>query len=346
MMRLPDFRFEAPRTVAEAADLLAAAQPGEAMLVAGGTDLLPNMKRRQQTPRTLVGLRRIEELRRISNGDGLRIGAGVTLSALVRDLRSRGAADPYGALGQAAAYVATPQLRNMGTLGGNVCLDTRCNYYDQNYEWRKAIDFCMKKDGAVCWVATSSPRCLAVSSTDTAPALIALDAEVTLASAAGERRIAAADLFRNDGIHYLTRRHDEILTSVRLPRLDGWRSVYWKLRRRGAFDFPVLSVAAAMKITADGTVEGARIVLGAVASRPVEAADAAAALIGGRLSDEAIANASERAAQPARPMDNTDFTLLWRKRATRHFVSCALRELRGDDMREVKLSIGAARAGN
>src|SRR6476620_7978495 len=200
MMRLPYFTFESPRTIAEAAELLAAAS-GEAMLVAGGTDLLPNMKRRQQVPRTLVGLRRVAELRVIANGDGLRIGAGVTLTRLVRDPRVRAS---YGALWQAASQVATPHLRNMGTLGGNLCLDTRCNYYDQNYEWRKSIDFCMKKDGDTCWVATGSPKCLAVSSTDTAPALIALGARVTLVSAAGTRRIAAGDLFRNDGIHSLT----------------------------------------------------------------------------------------------------------------------------------------------
>ncbi|HKB11077.1 MAG TPA: FAD binding domain-containing protein [Vicinamibacterales bacterium] len=344
MMRLPYFRFESPRTVAEAAELLARAAPGEAMLVAGGTDLLPNMKRRQQVPQTLIGLRRVAGLREIANGDGLHIGAGVTLTDLVRDHRVR---RKYGALWQAASRVATPQLRNMGTLGGNLCLDTRCNYYDQNYEWRKTIDFCMKKDdraaerGApqVCWVATSSPRCLAVSSTDTAPALIALDAQITLVSADGSRQIAAADLFQNDGIHYLRRRPGEILTSVQLAPLDGWRSVYWKLRRRGSFDFPVLSVAAAVKLAGEGTVEGARIVLGAVASRPVEAADAAAGLIGGPLSDAAIAGAAERAAQPARPMDNTDFTLLWRKRVTRQFVSYALRELRGEDMREVRRKI-------
>src|SRR5262245_16716482 len=197
MMRLPYFRFEAPRTIGEAAELLAAA-PGEAMVVAGGTDLLPNMKRRQQVPRTLIGLRRVAGLAATSNGDGLRLGAGVTLTALVRDHRVR---TGYGALWQAAAHVATPQLRNMGTLGGNLCLDTRCNYYDQSYEWRKAIDFCMKKDDRiaargslqVCWVATSSPRCLAVSSSDTAPALVALDARVTLISASGTREIRATD---------------------------------------------------------------------------------------------------------------------------------------------------------
>jgi len=330
MMRLPYFRFASPRTVQQAAELIAS---GDAMLVAGGTDLLPNMKRRQQVPRTLVGLRRVAELRGLSNGDGLTIGAGVTLTELVTDDRVR---EMYAGLWQAASQVATPHLRNMGTIGGNLCLDTRCNYYDQNYEWRKAIDFCMKKDGETCWVATSSPKCLAVSSTDTAPALIALGAEVTLTRADATRRIAVADLFQNDGIHYLTRRPDEILTSVHLPRLEGWRSTYWKLRRRGSFDFPVLSVAAAVKTSAGGTVEDARVVLGAVASRPVEAPAAAAALIGGALTDAAIANAAERAAQPARPMDNTDFTLVWRKRVTRDFVTYALRDLRGDNMDAIR----------
>jgi 4-hydroxybenzoyl-CoA reductase subunit beta len=334
MMRLPYFAFHAPRDVREAADLLAA--PGGAMLVAGGTDLLPNMKRRQQVPPTLIGLRRVAELRHVTTGEGLTIGSGVTLSELVRDPRVR---DAYTGLWQAAAQVATPHLRNMGTIGGNLCLDTRCNYYDQNYEWRKAIDFCMKKDGETCWVATSSPKCLAVSSTDTAPALIALGAEVTLVSADSTRRIAVSDLYQNDGIYYLTRRPAEVLTAVHLPRLDGWRSTYWKLRRRGSFDFPVLSVAAAAKISADGTVEAARIILGAVASRPLEASAAAAALVGNYLTDEAIGQAAEQAAQPAKPMDNTDFTLHWRKRVMRDFVTYALRELRGDDMQQIRKRI-------
>jgi len=193
------------------------------------------MKRRQQVPATLVGLRGVTELREITNGEGLTIGAGVTLTELVRDPRVR---ESCGALWQAASQVATPHLRNMGTLGGNLCLDTRCNYYDQNYEWRKSIGFCMKKDGGICWVATGSPTCLAVSSTDTAPALLALDARVTLVSAEATRQVEASDLYRNDGIHYLTRRPDEILTAVHIPSMVGWRSVYWKLRRRGSFRFP------------------------------------------------------------------------------------------------------------
>ena len=331
MMRLPEFRFVAPRSIDEAADVLAAHAPGDAMVVAGGTDLLPNMKRRQQTPKTLVGLRRIASLREIRPSiaapGGVALGAGLTLTDIVRDTRIGGS---YAALAEAAAQVATPHLRNMGTLGGNICLDTRCNYYDQNYEWRKAIDFCMKKDGTTCWVATSSPRCLAVSSTDTAPALIALGAEVTLVSASGVRQLPLVDLYRNDGIEYLTRRPDEIVASVHLPRADGWRSTYLKLRRRGSFDFPVLSVAAAVKLGPDGAVDAARIVLGAVASKPVVAEKASAALAGQPLTDEAIARASALAAEPARPMDNTDFTLLWRKRVTREYVARALNALRAD----------------
>jgi 4-hydroxybenzoyl-CoA reductase subunit beta len=334
MMRLPHFEFRAPRTVREAVELLAST-PG-ATAIAGGTDLLPNMKRRQQVPPLLVSLRHVCELTRTSVGEGLTIGAGTTLTDLVKRVRGQA---PYNSLLQAAASVATPHLRNMGTLGGNLCLDTRCNYYDQNYEWRKAIDFCMKKDGKICWVATGSPKCLAVSSTDTAPALLALDATVTLVSADGTRDVRISNLYRNDGIHYLTRQPHELVTSIALPNLTGWRSTYWKLRRRGAFDFPVLSVAAAGKIAPDGTVEAIRIVLGAVASRPMESPEAAALLVGGSLSDERIAAAAELAAKPARPMDNTDFNLLWRKRVTRQFVGYALRELRGDDMEPLRLKL-------
>jgi len=338
MMRLPRFRFVGPDSIQEAVDVLASAAPGDAMVVAGGTDIIPNMKRRQQTPGTLVGLRAIDELRAIRNGDGLTIGAGVTLSHLIRALRSTGRGGHDGLL-QAAAQVATPHLRNMGTIGGNLCLDTRCNYYDQNYEWRKAIAFCMKKDGETCWVAPSSSRCLAVSSTDSAPALMALGASVELRDAEGSRLVALGDLYKNDGIAYMRRKPTEILTSVRLPRLDSWRSTYWKLRRRGSFDFPVLSVAAAAKFAKDGSVANVRVVLGAVASCPIEARDVPGVLVGQPLTDERIAEAADRASQPARPMDNTDFGLVWRKRMVKAFVTYALRELRGDDVRADRLKV-------
>src|SRR5947209_10689888 len=162
----------------------------------------------------------------------------------------------------------------------------------------------MKKDGETCWVATSSPRCLAVSSTDTAPALLALGATVTLASADATRRIAVSDLYRNDGIDYLTRRPTEILASIHVPRLDGWRSTYWKLRRRGAFDFPVLSVAAAVKLDSTNNVEHARIVIGSAASQPLIATEAANFLRGRSLTTETIAEAAALAARIAKPLDN------------------------------------------
>jgi 4-hydroxybenzoyl-CoA reductase subunit beta len=332
MMRLPRFEYHAPATIREAVELLAAG-PGDTMLVAGGTDVLPKMKRRQQTPSILIGLRRIGEMKQIADGDGLTIGAAITLTELLANGKVRAR---YQGLWQAASQIATPQLRNMGTLGGNLCLDTRCNYYDQNYEWRKAINFCMKRDGEICWVAPSSRRCLAVSSTDTAPMLVALGASVTLTDADGDRRVPVASLLQNDGIHYSTRRPTEILTAVHLPDAAGWRSAYWKLRRRGAFDFPVLSAAVAVKLNRDEAVEAARIALGSVGSCPIEAGEAAASLLGQPLTDAAIVQAAELAARPARPMDNTDFSLHWRKRVIRDFVGYALRDARGDDMRGLR----------
>jgi len=323
MLRLPWFEHRAPRSVAEAAKILAGEGP-RAMLIAGGTDLLPNMKRRHQAPAVLVSLRQISELRKL-NGS---FGAGLTLNEVVRSEKTP------TALRQAAAQVATPPLRNMGTLGGNLCLDTRCNYYNQSYEWRKAIDFCLKKDGKICWVATASKRCVAVSSTDTAPALIALSAVVKLISEKSEREIPVEALYNNDGIEYLSRRPDEILTEVRVP--SGWKSTYWKLRRRGSFDFPILGVGAALKFDGDVITE-ARLALGAVASRPFLVEKAGEFLKGKKLTDEVITEASELVANRAKPMDNTDMDLYWRKEVTDDFTGYALRELRGDDMRDVRL---------
>ena len=335
MLRLPAFRYLAPTTIADAAAHLAEA-PRETMIIAGGTDLVPNMKRRQQTPRTIVGLRQIPSLARVTHHEGgVTIGAMATLSALAADTRLRASCP---GLWQALVQIATPHLRNMGTIGGNLCLDTRCTYYDQTEEWRRAIGYCMKKDGATCWVATSSPKCLAVSSTDTAPMLQALDARVQLMSAGGTRTVAVADLYANDGMAYLTRRADEILTAIDIPDTKV-RSTYWKVRRRGSFDFPVASVAAAARLGEDGRVEDVRIVLGAVLSRPAATPRAEALLRGERLDDAAVAAAADAAYDVAKPMDNTDFELHWRKKVIRSLVGHALRELRGDDMRR-----GAAEA--
>jgi 4-hydroxybenzoyl-CoA reductase subunit beta len=324
-MRLPKFRYLAPATAREAAAILADEGP-RAMVVAGGTDLYPNMKRRHQTPRTLVGLRRIDGLRGV-RGDprrGLWIGPGTTLTDLDE---SRPIREHYPGLHEAVHSISTPVLRNMGTIGGNVCLDTRCNYYDQNYEWRRAINFCMKCDGDVCWVAPGSDVCLAVSSSDSAPVLCAYGALLRLTSRRGERTIAAPELYRRDGIHYLTKRHDEILTGIELPPAGRFRSAYRKLRRRGAFDFPVLGVAACLRFEGDAVAE-ARLWLGAVSMAPIEAAEAQAALAGRPLTDDAIEDAARLAYPRAKPVDNTDFAVRWRKEMTRHLVADALRALR------------------
>jgi 4-hydroxybenzoyl-CoA reductase subunit beta len=326
MMRLPtDFRYLAPVSLEQAVAALSAAGP-EAALVAGGTDLYPNMKRRQQTPKIVVGLRRVPELRsRSVSESGVRLGACRTLTELAEDPALAG---PYEALASAARQVATPLLRNMGTLGGNLCLDTRCNYYDQNYEWRQAIDFCMKKDGSVCWVAPGSPRCWAVSSCDTPPAAIVLGGRLRLVSSAGTREIAVQDLYNDDGIRFLRKRPDEIVAELLLPPAPGWRSSYQKMRRRDSFDFPVVSVAAAVQFGAAGLVEQARIVLQAVGSYPKPAPEAAALLVGQPLEERTIAAAAEEAARLARPLDNTDFHMSWRKRVARPLVARALEDLR------------------
>jgi len=319
MLRLPSFKFLVPATLGDAVKWKIDSGPA-GTYVAGGTDLYPNMKRRQQVPATVISLAGIPELRRVSPTS---LGPGVTLSALSASL-------PAGlsAIATAAASVSTPLLRNMGTLGGNLCLDTRCNYYDQSYEWRKAIHFCMKKDGDTCWVAPSSPRCWAVNSSDVAPVMVAIGAEYRLVGPQGERVVPAARFYHNDGINYLTKQPDEILAEVRVPPVGSWDAVYHKLRRRGSFDFPVLGVAAWIRWNGKSVAE-ARVVLGGVASHPLEIPEAAAALAGSGLEDEAIGKAAEAAFRPAKPMDNTDFDLSWRKQMTRVYVRRALEELRG-----------------
>ena len=326
MLRLPPFEYVPARTVAEAVATLEK-HGADAMIVAGGTDLYPNMKRRQFEPKVLVGLSAIEDLRGVRGNatDGFAIGAGVTLSVLARhaDIVRH-----YPGLATAAGLVSSPQLRNMGTIGGNLCVDTRCNYYNQTYAWRKAIGFCMKKDGDICLVAPGSPRCWAVSSSDTAPVAWSLGAKVRLAGPAGERVVPAESLYRDNGIDFLTRQPNEILTELILPPPAHRRSAYMKLRRRGSFDFPVLGVAVSVRVDGE-IVREARIVLGAVASTPREATKAAALLVGERLTPERIDVAADVAAGPSRPLDNTDFTHPYRKKMTRVFVARALRRLAG-----------------
>ncbi|HYR93705.1 MAG TPA: FAD binding domain-containing protein [Methylomirabilota bacterium] len=321
MLRLPKFTYIAPATVAEAIRLRTE-NLDSSMYVAGGTDVYPKMKRRQFQPQHVISLAGVVP-HTISNGSGLTIGAGATLTEVSAHPKVRAG---YRALSEAAALVSTPQLRNMGTIGGNVCLDTRCNWYDQSLFWRTAEGYCMKTHAdVVCRVAPSSARCLAVASADTVPALIALGASVRVTGPKGERSVELADCYREDGIRYLTIEPGEIVTEIRLPPSDGWRSTYLKQRDRNSFDFPIAGVAAAVRW--DGPVVAeARVAITALASRPV-AVDASA-LVGTKLDDDAIAAVADAAHKAARPMDNTSGTISQRKRAARVFAERALRSLR------------------
>jgi 4-hydroxybenzoyl-CoA reductase subunit beta len=331
MLRLPPFAFRQPASLAEALSVLAGEGPA-ARLVAGGTDLWPNMKRRHQEAATVVSLMRVPGLASIvdGNGSGLRLGATAILSSVAEHPAVR---ERFPALARAVDSISSPPLRNMGTIGGNLCLDTRCTYYNQTEEWRRSIDYCMKASGEICWVATSSPRCWAHSASDSAPMLCALDATVKLASASGgEREIPAAALFRDDGIDYLTRRPDEALVEVMVPAASDasrCRSAFHKLRRRGSIDFAVLSVAAAVWLDGGGIVERAALWLGAVGSSPRTAEAAARSLVGKRLDRETIAAAAELARKAATPMDNTDFQTQWRKAVVGRYVEAALAECAG-----------------
>jgi 4-hydroxybenzoyl-CoA reductase subunit beta len=331
MLRLPPFTYLRPASAAEAVSMRVDAGPA-GQYVAGGTDLYPNMKRRQETPAVVIDVSDLAELRSVGAGagGGLRLGAGLRLSEVERqeDLLAG-----WPAVTSGAASISTPILRNMGTLGGNLLLDTRCNYYDQGYEWRKAIDFCMKKDGDTCWVAPGSPRCWAVQSSDLAPVMVAAGASVTLRSAAGERTIPAEALYADDGMKFLTKRPEELLTGVVLPDPRGTRAVYRKVRRRGSFDFPVLGTAVWARLAGGNgkapVAEEIRIVLGAVGSHPIRAKAAEDLLRGQPLTEERIRAAADAAHRPAKPLDNTDFTIGWRKEIVRPEVARALREVAG-----------------
>ncbi len=327
MLRLTPFRYIAPKTLEEAVMALVEHEES-AMVVAGGTDLYPNMKRRQFEPKVLVGLRNLQELRCIEGdaGRGVSVGAGVTLQEVSSHPTVM---EHYHAFAKAAGLVSTPPLRNMGTVGGNLCVDPRCNYYNMPYPWRRAIGFCLKRDGDICLVAPGSNRCWAVSSSDLAPVVVALDAQIRLHGPDGERIVPADEFYRDDGIDYLAKRREEILVSVELPPADGWRTTYWKLRRRDSFDFPILGVAARIKMGNGGRVKDFKLVLGAVASQPVVVEEAPGLLVDRRASPRDVEAVAEVAFAAAKPMDNADGAYYWRKRMVRPYVRGAVMELLG-----------------
>ena len=300
----------------------------DAMLVAGGTDVYPKMKRGQFTPRHLISLRSLRELKGIRQSKaGLWIGAGESLTAIAHH---RLIAKHFPALAHAAVSVSTPQLRNMGTIGGNVLVDTRCNYYDQTFFWRQAAGFCIKKDGDICLVAPGSAKCLAIASSDTAPVLVSLGAEAVLVGPKGERRVNLEELYRDDGIDYSTKANDEVLKGLLIPRqVLGWRNIYMKLRRRGSFDFPILGVAATLDIDDRGECRDARVVLTAVASAPKVVTEALTLLQGKKVTKELIDAVADAAAKISHPLDNADLDYWYRKRMAKVYTQRALATVAG-----------------
>jgi 4-hydroxybenzoyl-CoA reductase subunit beta len=310
MLRLPPFEYHRPATVAEAVRLLA--ELGDsAMPVAGGTDVIPNMKHRLHEPRHLVSLRHIEELRGVAMGDGeLVIGAGETLAAVAGH---RLIAEHAPALGVAAGQVAGPQLRNMGTVGGNLCLDTRCTYYNQSYFWRRSLGFCLKKDGDTCHVTQVGRKCVAAHSADTPPVLWAMGASVDLVSAHGERSLPVAEFFVADGIVNSVRRPGELVTRVRIPLPPpGTRTGFRKVRPRNSIDFPVLNLAVAAQLEPDGTVGRLTLVVSALGSRPREVTGLEE-VVGRPLDAAAVDTIAERAHQQCRPLTNIIVDPEWRR---------------------------------
>jgi len=323
MLTLPPFELHQPGTLEEAAALLAA--HGEnAKVLAGGTDLLPNMKHRLFTPAHVVSLERIAGLSQISRDEaGFRIGAKTTLAELGR---SRELREDLPALAKAAEHVAGPQLREMGTLGGNLCLDTRCVYYNQTYFWRKSLGFCLKKDGTVCHVVKGGQKCVAAASNDTAPVLMSLDARVRLLSARGQRDIALREFYVADGIRNTVLAPDELVTSVSVPVEPGVKTAYRKLRVRAAVDYPALTIAAAGNRAPGGEIRWLRVVVSALGARPAEIKKLES--VSGRKPEPGLLNEIAAAAhKQCHPLTNISVDPSWRRTVLPQLVKETLSEV-------------------
>lgn len=326
MLRLHSYAYDRPRSLDEALRILTE-NPGAAMPIAGGTDLVPNMKHALFTPKRLVALKQLPELRGIQVRENeLVIGAAETLASIARHPLVRTHAP---SLARAAGLVAGPQLRNAGTLGGNVCLDTRCTYYNQTYFWRSALGFCLKKDGEVCHVTKVGRKCVAAHSADTPPVLMTIDGVVDLASAEGERSVPITDFFVADGIDNNVRGWNELVTRVRVPLpAEGMRTSYVKLRQRASIDFPLLSIAVAGAFDGD-TVRALRIVVSALGARPRQVTGLEKIVPGQRLTKEVIDAVAERAFAQCHPLENIIVDPEWRRAMVPVYVRRALAELGG-----------------
>ncbi|MBK9260933.1 MAG: FAD binding domain-containing protein [Polyangiaceae bacterium] len=330
MLPLPLFDHHRPRTLSAAIDLLARLG-SKAVVIAGGTDVLPNMKQGLVEPEHVVSIGGIDELRGISvdvSADGaerLVVGAGMRLSEVADSIVVRRWAP---ALAEAAGQVGGPHHRAMGTLGGNICLDTRCRYYNQTYFWRKSLGFCLKKDGTVCHVVRGGQKCVAAASNDTAPALLALDADIHVLGPSGSRVLAANDFYTADGIKNTVLEPGELVVRVSIPRRSTRRSAFEKLRRRGAIDFPLLSVAVRVDLSDHEPlrIDAADVVVSALGARP-RRVRAATTVRPGTPIETVVRDVSRGAYTECKPLPNVDEDTEWRREMVPQLVERALRRV-------------------
>ena len=321
-MSLPSFKLLRPRTVEEAVGFLDHRR-GNIRVLAGGTDLIPSMRQKLFEPEYVLDLRGITALRGIRpQADGsVEIGALTTLRSIERSDYLR---QHFPVLTEAAATVASPVLRNMGTIGGNICLDTRCLWYNQSLTWRKGCGFCIKKDGDLCHVAPGGAKCWAAFSGDTPPALLCLDAQIEIVSPAGRRLVLLRDFYTGLGDNYRRLAQNELVTRIFLPASSsGYTGVYRKLRVRGSIDYPLAGVAVVMK-RLNGHVADARLGITAVNPAPM-LVKGAGDLLAGRVVDESIAAAvGDLAAKIAKPLTTSALTPEYRREMIRVFAKRAV----------------------
>jgi len=324
VLRLHPYIYHRPPTVEEALDTLSA-HTGDAMPIAGGTDLVPNMKHRLFTPGHLVSLRGIGELRGVrEEGTGLRIGALETLDALSRH---PAILERLGSLARACGLVSGPQLRRVGTIGGNVCLDTRCTYYNQTHFWRKALGYCLKKEGTLCHVVKGGTRCVAAHSADVPPVLITLGATLEIAGPGGRRSVLVAEFFTSDGIWNRRMEPDEILVAIKVPWPEpGTRLSFQKLRTRNSIDFPLANLATAVGLDSAGRVVALEVVASAMGSYPRRIGKILEVARGNRLSASVIDDIARQAYRQCHPLDNIIVDREWRRSMVPVLVRRALAE--------------------
>ncbi|NDQ56642.1 MAG: 4-hydroxybenzoyl-CoA reductase subunit beta [Acidipila sp.] len=325
-MTLPAFRLERPARLADAVRILVAHGP-EAMIIAGGTDVVPNLQMKLFSPRVVVDLKPLRELAGIefTPASGLRIGAMTTLTAIMQSSLVR---SKFPVLASAVGTIAGPLQRNMGTLGGNLCLETRCRWYNQSQFWRNALGGCLKLEGDVCHVAPAGKFCWAAWSGDAAPALLALDAEIEITGPAGARRMPLGDFYTNDGMSRIALARGEMVTAIHVPpRMAGRRGVYHKLRIRNSIDYPLAGVAVTMDADAQGVCREARVAVSAVNPAPLLVKEAGELLTGRRPSAELMEEIAHAAISTGKPLTTSASTPVYRREMLKLFTRRALEEL-------------------